>query len=261
MLLRALRSIRAQDFSKVGFVEVVVSDHSTDSEIEDACRRFRGNPSLEVRYFRKGWDTRSPSSNLNYAFQVSRGEIIKILFLDDFLIDRSSLEKVSEVFDDEDVSWVVTGTIHTRDGSNFFRPHIPYFHDEIHFGINTISSPSVVTLRRQCWQPFDEALFWLMDVDFYKRMSIVWGRPQVLREILIATGIGLHQATHSIVKWPDKVKEHALVLKKYHSLREIPVVVGRRTVREILRLARAIKQKIRKNWLGARRTTSEGYRR
>lgn len=225
MARRCLSSILAQDVSELGEVEVIVSDHSADSIVEDVCADFSPNRGFSIKYLRKEWKTDNPSSSLNFAFRASTGEIIKILFLDDFLIGSQSLRRIAECLEPKTVNWVACGTLHTPDGETFSKPHYPRFHSQIHDGFNTISSPSVVAIKRACWQPFDEALFWLMDVDFYKQVSMKSGPPLILNELLVATGVGPHQATNSLMSWKAKLWDHGHVLQKYYSPQKIPLVV------------------------------------
>ena len=96
-----------------------------------------------------------------------------------------ALTKIAGAFDDPEVQWIVTGSEHTRDGQTLIRPFVPRFHERIQFGKNTISSPSVLALRRAHAPKFDEALIWLMDVDYYKQCSLCFGPPKVLLEPLI----------------------------------------------------------------------------
>jgi glycosyltransferase involved in cell wall biosynthesis len=221
MLHRALASIGSQTLPSGFKLEVIISDHSVGPELEYVCAEYRNQDSFEVRYLKKNWNTSSPSSSLNYAFGASSGEIIKILFLDDFLIERHALALIYTQFHRDATRWLACGTIHTQDGTTFVRPHYPRFNSMIHHGNNTISSPSVVALRRECWEPFDDNLLWLMDVDFYKRISMIHGEPTILNEILVATGIGSHQATNTLAPPARRRVEHLYVLFKYFFIRQL----------------------------------------
>ena len=56
-----------------------------------------------------------------------------------------------------------------NDGISVFRKFYPNYNDNIQFGKNTISSPSVLAIKRENYISFDEELIYLMDVDLYKR--------------------------------------------------------------------------------------------
>ena len=157
--------------------EVVVADQSDNGVLEDICNEF---PGLDIRYLRTAQLKRQASANTNAAIDAAQGDVIKILFQDDFLNGADALGQIAAGFDDPNVSWCLTGSEHTRDGKTLIRPFVPRYHDRIHFGKNTVSSPSVLAFRREGAPRFDEELVWLMDVDFYKRCALQWGAPLIL---------------------------------------------------------------------------------
>ena len=75
-----------------------------------------------------------------------KGNIIKVLFQDDFLWDEHSLAKINDAFD-ENTNWLVTSCEHTYDGVNFHRTHRPRYNDLIYTGKNTIGNPSVLSVE------------------------------------------------------------------------------------------------------------------
>src|SRR6056297_1289966 len=173
--LKVLADQEFQDF------EVVVADQSEDNAIKDLCDDYSG---INVRYIPTGHLRRQASANTNAAIDNSRGAVIKVLFQDDFLNGRDALAKIADAFEAPEVGWCLTGSEHSRDGTTLTRPFVPRYHDRIHYGKNTVSSPSVLAFRRQIAPRFDENLVWLMDVDFYKQCALKWGRPLTLPEPL-----------------------------------------------------------------------------
>lgn len=160
---------------------IVISDHSRDYSIERLCEEWMGR--LSIRYFRNLQKYGSSSSNLNNAIQNCDGEYIKILFQDDFLTDPTALLQTSRFLDlNKDCEWIASACCHTFDGVNLFNYKQPKWNQFIRFGNNTISSPSVITIKNN-WGSnilFDDYLIWLMDVDFYHRMWLKYGEPKYL---------------------------------------------------------------------------------
>ena len=65
-----------------------------------------------------------------------------------------------------------------------YNTHYPKWTDDIHIGNNRISSPSVITIKNNNNKLyFNEDLIWLMDVEYYKRMHILYGEPIYLNNI------------------------------------------------------------------------------
>lgn len=204
-LRHSLQVIQSQTFKDF---DVVVSDNSSNDELKDVCAEF---PDLDINYFKN--PRRGMAPNTNAAIEASKGELIKILYLDDFLFGRGALQDISDNFKSRD-HWLVTGCIHTRDGETFFDRHFPNYHNKIYTGANTIGSPSVLTIRNKGHLLFDESLTWVLDCDLYKRYRDRYGLPMQLGKINVVIRQGDHQVTNIL---PDDVKrkEVEYVIKKY----------------------------------------------
>jgi len=205
----ALRMQTCKDF------EIVISDHSKDDSIKNFCESVAKKSSLNINYFRNAERRGSSSANINNAIKYAIGEVIKVLFQDDYICDIDCLNLIYERFKNPDVNWVVNGTVHTSDSVHFFDPMVPKYNDEIYLGNNTISSPSVLAIRNKNVLAFDERLSWLMDVDYYKRLFDKYGLPEIVENILVVNRlwdgqISTSQITQSIVD-----KEVAYMRRKH----------------------------------------------
>ena len=202
-LLESLWNQTFQDF------EIIVTDNSDDDEIKDICDWYRTG----IRYFKNPRKGMAP--NTNGAIRQSRGELIKILYMDDFMAHDEALEDIINIFT-PDSEWLVTGCAHVKDfGEGRINPHFPRYNPEIHTE-NTIGSPSVLTVRNH-WQDqvlFDENLTWLLDADLYKRLYAQYGPPVILKEINVIIGIGKHQMTHQLSD-ELKLEEHKYTEQKH----------------------------------------------
>lgn len=193
---------------------VIVSDHSKDNFIEGLCVQYENK--LNIKYYKNTEKRGSSSANINNAIKNADGKLIKILFQDDFLFNERSLEEIVKNFDTEKDNWLVTACTHSKDGVNFFNPIYPIYNNLIHLGKNTISSPSVLTIKNENPLFFDENLLWLMDVDYYKRCYNKFGNPKIINEINVVNGIGLYQVSSSMVNTLVKIKELIYIVKKFY---------------------------------------------
>ncbi len=198
-LLDSLWNQSFQDF------EIVVSDNSEDDTIERICEWYRTG----IHYFRNSKKGMAP--NTNSAIQHSNGEIIKILYMDDYMAHDEALKKIVNHFKGQ---WLVSGCNHTINGEDFFNAHIPHYCDEIINGKNTIGSPSVLTIKNYHSLLFDEEMTWLLDVDYYKRMYDLYGEPTILKDINVSIGIHDGQATNTMGD-KRKLLEQEYITKKY----------------------------------------------
>ena len=150
--------------------------------------------------------------NTNRAIKAAEGELIKVLYMDDYLTDHTSLGNMVSHFQ-EDSKWLVTACVHDN-GETVGNYHKPSYNDQIHTGKNTIGSPSVLMMRKDSLMFFDEKLSWLLDCDLYSRLYAMYGEPTIVEEPDVV--IGLHPGqTSNLMSDEDKLKEKAYIEKKY----------------------------------------------
>lgn len=134
------------------------------------------------------------SRNTNHVMSKASGELIKILYQDDYFATRDSLQQIVDGFEEKDM-WLVTACGHDPGASI----HHPYYSEDK----NTIGSPSVVTIRRTVTERFDPNLKWVLDLDFYRRLHKKYGEPKILNSINVVIGVGDHQETSRL---SDEIK-------------------------------------------------------
>ena len=186
--------------------EVVVSDHSLNESIKALCKKYKDT--LNIIYIKNELNRGNSSANINNAIKCCSGDIIKILFQDDFLYKNTSLEKIYKTFTSE-VVWAVTGS-KTTSGAKM----VPRYGLNIHHGVNTISSPSVLAIRNYKPLLFDENLIYLMDVEYYKRLYDTFGLPQILDDCLVVNRLWSGQVQQNIAT--ETIRQELNYVKKIH---------------------------------------------
>ena len=194
--------------------EVIVSDHSRDSIIKDLCEKWCEN--LNIKYFRNDYKIGGSSPNINNAIKLANGKWIKLLWQDDFLFGYNALENLKNHIDNnKNIIWIATACEHTNDGINMYRTFYPSWNENIHAGINTISSPSVITIKNTDEKLyFDEDLIWLMDVEYYKRMYDVYGEPIYLNTVNVVNRTWGNSVSNTLSE-ERKNKELNLMRERY----------------------------------------------
>ena len=171
--------------------EIIISDHSKDFEVQKICKK--NNLNLPIKYYKCTKFRGNPSYNLNFGISKCSGGIIKVMFQDDLFYDKSALELIYSEFQNP-ISWLLCGCNHTDDnGNSFYNDIFPKLRNDLLFGINKVSSPSVLAFRNKDFQNksiiFDENIFMLMDCDFYFNAWKVLGEPKYLKKILVTNRI------------------------------------------------------------------------
>lgn len=160
--------------------------------------------------------------NTNAGLLKARGELVKILYLDDYFAHPDALQRIVEAFKPEDM-WLATGCLHQQEEYSPFgqwftekphSPHLPEYTEDVHTGNNRIGSPSVITLRNQGLLLFDENLSFYLDCDLYKRYYAKYGPPKLVNDLNVVIGIGSHQTSQTMPP-QEKLKEFEYMQKKY----------------------------------------------
>lgn len=196
-----LDMLRKQSFKDF---EVVITDDSEGDELEKLCKEYSD---LDIKYHRNERGL-GISGNTNKAMSLAKGELIKIIFMDDYLFDEDSLKDVHLNFSG---NWFVSASEHAKDDMICYRPFFPRYNHLIHTGLNTISSPSVLTIRNEGHLTFDEGLIWLMDCDYYKRCYEKFGPPTISNRIDVVNRISEYQTTSTL---SEEIKRQEVMLLK-----------------------------------------------
>jgi glycosyltransferase involved in cell wall biosynthesis len=195
-----LRTIEIQSFKDF---EVCISDHSENDDVLNVCSQFEDK--FKIHYSRNLEDRGNGPANTNAAMDLCTGDIIKIMFQDDFFYDDEALEKIEKEFV-ESVDWLVCGSNHTQDdGHNFYWELYPKWNDDIIGGVNTISSPSVVAVRREVFNQvkFDEKLVMMMDCEYYYHARKLFGDPVYYNDVLVTNRVHSNQISSRYLNSSD----------------------------------------------------------
>lgn len=176
LLIRCLDSVKKQNFKDY---EIVISDDSEDGKISNLCDNYT------VRYIRNFYN-KGMAENTNYAIKEAKGDLIKILYQDDWLEEDNYLQVLSDNFKSQD-NWLITAS------SNNPSPHFKDWNQ------NTLGSPSALSIRNDNPLLFKSLKFFL-DLEFYQRMFKKFGDPKILTNIKVGIGLGEWQETNNLTK-------------------------------------------------------------
>lgn len=194
------RTIEIQTFKEF---EVVISDHSFDDSLLNTILNYESK--FKIVYVKNDQNRGNSSSNLNSAIKNCSGQIIKIMFQDDFFYDDESLDKIYAEFTD-DTTWLVCGSNHTKDhGNSFYWDLYPKWNDNLLNGLNSIGSPSSLSVRREVFEKieFDTNLVMMMDCEFYYNVKKIYGEPIYFNDILISNRVHSDQISYQFYKKND----------------------------------------------------------
>lgn len=187
-----LESAKTQTFTDF---EVCVSDHSVDDHVEKLCDSYYND--LDIKYYRNTSQRGNGPANTNVAINMAKAEIVKIVFQDDFFCNNNALQEVANAFHGDGM-WLVSGCNHTDEQrSAYYNQMYPQWNDNIIRGVNTISSPSVLSFRSSVKERFDENLVHMMDCEFYHRLYTKYGSPLIVNSAHVTNRVHSGQISSS----------------------------------------------------------------
>ncbi len=142
------------------------------------------------------------AENTNEAIRRSKGEFVKIMYIDDCFSHENALKEIVEACTGY---WAIAGADNNPN---------PKWTKDIETGNNRLGSPSALIFRNENPILFDENMSWMLDCDFYKRLYEKHGKPDILKGNHI--GIGIHPGQMSnILTAEEKLAEFNYMKQKY----------------------------------------------
>ncbi len=177
-------------------IEIVVSDHSRNNDIENYVTSLNND---KVKYFRYSEHIGWPAHNTNNAIKNSTGDYIKLMNLDDYLEGEDSIELMVELLNQGN-KWVISGCKHLNYDENLWHnPIIPRIEgdgEHLLLGINYVGCPSVGLIPKN--EYIDSNVIYIIDCELWYRMFKKYGYPGVLKEHRVVIGVGSHTLTNQL---------------------------------------------------------------
>jgi len=207
-----LRTISQQTLKEV---EVIIPDHSVNMDIEEFC--YDNIFDLNIIYFRNEDNRGDVASNKNLGMDLAKGEVVKMMYMDDYFYTNDALEKTYNTLKNSDKMWLVCGTNHTRDNGKTFDTFImPRWNDNMlrARGNNTMSGVSVISYKNPMDVRWDSKTIMLLDVDFYYSLRSKYGDCIYLNECMITQRVN-KDALSSTISDEDVQKEFVYCREKH----------------------------------------------
>jgi glycosyltransferase involved in cell wall biosynthesis len=218
-LRKTLHAICEQSFTDY---ELIISDDSIDNSVQNLLSEF--NFGKKLLYFQNKPSLGTPS-NWNYAQSKASGKYIKLVHHDDFFTSQESLAKYVKLLDDNpSADFGFSATEVWSIASDMKRKHectleqfeqIRNHPDSLFLG-NRIGSPSATIYKNGSKIVYDEAMKWLVDIDYYiQRIKV---NPQIVftSEALMCTVDGAKgQVTQGLITNREiQIREHLYLFSK-----------------------------------------------
>jgi glycosyltransferase involved in cell wall biosynthesis len=216
-LKRLLDSIQRQTFKNF---EVIVTDDSPGTEVDELCKQFESNFKL---FYKKNTPALGTPANWNEAIKHANGEWIKLMHDDDWFANENSLELFANATAQNNK--FIFSAYHNvfENNSSTERKLFPtHWRQRIIknpvtlLNTNVIGPPSVTLIHRSITEQYDTNMKWRVDIDFYIRLLKNEQTFSYINTPLINVGISDSQVTNSCINQPEvELPEGLLLLIKY----------------------------------------------
>lgn len=218
LLHRLLDSIALQAYRDF---EVIVSDDTPGTDVEEACREYANQFKL---VYHKNTVALGTPANWNKAISLASGEWIKLMHHDDWFASAKSLEQFAAAVKAHPAAGFFFSAY-----ANVFDDDAPAKHVRLSgmsnrsvslspaavLSSNFIGPPSVTMYRRHRDVQYDENLKWLVDIDFYIRYC-EHGKSVYINDPLVCIGVHSAQVTAGAFRNPQvEVPEYLYLLHKH----------------------------------------------
>ena len=165
--------------------DIVISDQSEGNNLKTICDTF--SHVLDIKYFKNTDGKKNAANNVNNAVRHATGEIIKLIYMDDFLVDQNALRKIAYAFDNNpEGKWFISGFTHcNEDRTEYFDTRKPWYGNKYVNGDNTTGNPSNYAVRRDCAIEMDDNLLWIVDGEYFYRSYYYHGDPIMIDDVLV----------------------------------------------------------------------------
>ncbi|HUQ96898.1 MAG TPA: glycosyltransferase family 2 protein [Chitinophagaceae bacterium] len=209
-VFRCLQSIAKQDYKNI---EVIITDDSPDESIKQVAVQFN---ELTIQYTHNKIPLNSPA-NWNSAIRKANGDLFMLLHQDDWLHATNAISLFVNAFTTGvyfvfgyNIGIDEKGTVINFQKNNVI-PDLSAFPEQLIIR-NVIGPPSNVMMHKSIHQRYDEALIWLVDIDYYIAILKRDYKYHYLKEHLVSIGIHEDQTTAFVKKHTSIILKENLLL-------------------------------------------------
>lgn len=165
--------------------EVIIPDQSEDDSLKKIVDTF--SYVMDIKHVRNTSGIKNAASNVNFGIKHATGDIVKLLYVDDFFVDIEALQKIKNAFDTHpNNKWLIAGFVHSnQDRTQFYNARMPRYDQTFVNGDNSTGNPSNYSVRRECAIEMDENLLWIVDGEYFYRSYYHYGLPIMIHEVMV----------------------------------------------------------------------------
>lgn len=219
LLKNCLDSINLQTFRDF---EIIISDHSQNSHIEEFVNMYTSSRSLNITHFYNNRGRGNSSINMNEGIKKAKGEFIKILHFDDIFYITTALERISNILQETNLKWGATAFNHFDGETKVFGDiRIPSADGVRHHENTGWGCPSISFFHndREEMNLFDENMIWINDHDMHYRLKGRYNKAAIVTTPCISVRRHSNQVSQTHSGQSIEEKEWEYFYKKHNIIK------------------------------------------
>lgn len=170
-------------------LEIIVSDNSDSDVIQNMVKDLNENEeSFRNWIYYERNPVKGAVPNTNHAINRATGDIIKLMYQDDFFTEENSLEEFVHALETSDKHWCISDSWWVGEEGNKLREFRARCDRQINPNRNSIGMPSVIAFKKTDIR-FDPQFQRSFDIEFYFSLFKKYGKPAHIKKPLIAQRI------------------------------------------------------------------------
>jgi glycosyltransferase involved in cell wall biosynthesis len=208
LLEENINSILTQTYENI---ECVITDHSKDDIIENYIKTVVFPNNINFVYTRYTENYGSPSHNWNNGIKHANGDFLHTLCMDERYSNPNAIKNIVKFMKSTNSKWVACSQ--TVEPTNY--KFTPKWNNNI-LKNNTLSGNGAIVITKELKHIlFDSQFIWYLDTDYYYRISLEVGPPNIFDEICYIGRIHENQLTSKVCDDTRRNNELQLLKNKY----------------------------------------------
>jgi glycosyltransferase involved in cell wall biosynthesis len=209
LLEENVNSILTQTYANI---ECVITDHSKDDNIENYIKTLNFPNNIKLLYTRYTENYGSPSHNWNNGLKYANGDFLHTLCMDERYYHRDAIKNIVDFIKSTKSKWIACSQIVEPTNYKF----TPKWNSNI-LKNNTLSGNGSIVITKELKHiNFDPQFIWYLDTDYYYRLSLEAGPPNIFNEICYIGRIHENQLTSKVCDNKRINEENIKMSKKYN---------------------------------------------
>lgn len=194
-------------------IECVITDHSKDDVIETFIKSVNFPSNIKLFYTRYTENYGSPSHNWNNGLKYANGDFLHTLCMDERYYHPDAIKNIVNFMKSTNSKWIACSQIVEPTNYKF----TPKWNNNILKNNSLSGNGAIVIVKELKHINFDPQFIWYLDIDYYYRIFLEVGPPNIFDEICYIGRVHENQLTNKVCN-SKRIKEEDIKMSKKYNI-------------------------------------------